>query len=197
MRSAALLRAILLAAITAGCRDAVAPDRAHPLSGTYDVTSTLQTFSFETPAPSPPDCPDFTLYCTHVRAANGASLGGVLVIGDSTASLGALTDFRDVHATFTGRFCDVIDYQTLTGCARLGEPATLDYPVGTLVVGPDFATDTLLTLTVRAAESLGRNVMLTGVRLRGDSLTGAIAWRLTTGRSPPTYRGTFVARRRK
>jgi hypothetical protein len=197
MRSSVSLRLLLLTVIAAGCGDAVAPVGGHPRSGTDDVPTRLQTFSFETPAPSPPDCPDFTLYCTHVRPANGATLSGVLVIGDSTAPIGTLTDFRDVHATLTGRFCGEIDYQALTGCTRLAEPATLDYPVGTFVVAPDFATDTMLTLTVRAAESLGRNVMLTGVRFRGDSLAGAIAWRMTVNRSPPTFRGTFVARRRK
>jgi hypothetical protein len=188
--------ALLLTAIAVACSDATAPDRRHPLSGTYDVETTLTTFSFETAAPSPPDCTSFTLYCTHVRPATGVPLSGVLVVGDSTVPIDRLTDFRDVHGTFTGRFCDTIDYQTLTGCAHLGESTTIDYPLGTFVVASTYATDTTLVLTLRTRESLGPNVMLSGMRFRGDSLTGAITWRMTVNRSPPTFYGTFVARRR-
>jgi hypothetical protein len=198
------LRPLALVVALAACGDGgpSVPDESraprHPLSGTYDVTTTLTAFTFETAAPSPPDCPDYTLYCTHRRGAGDGRLTGVLVIGDSAVPLSAnVTELRGVRGTFTGRFCDVVDRAGLTGCARTGESAMLDYPVGVLVVAAPFDGGQPFTISLRGPESLGPNIHLVDVRLRGDSLVGDVRWAMTQNRSPPTYWGTFVARRRR
>src|SRR2546428_9073089 len=66
-----LAACVLAVAIASHCND---PAGVGPTVITYDVTTTLDAFSFETGAPSPPDCPNATLYCTHVRAFSGAEL---------------------------------------------------------------------------------------------------------------------------
>jgi hypothetical protein len=121
----------------------------------------------------------------------------VLVIGDSAVALSTnVTELRGVRGTFTGRFCDVVDYAGLTGCARAGESATLEYPVGVLVLAAPFDGGQPFTISLRGPGSLDRNLQLIDVRLRGDSLVGEVRWAMTQARSPPAYWGTFVARRR-
>ena len=59
----------------AACHDGGPASPRHPLAGTYDLATRFMAFSFETAAPSPPDCPFATLYCTHTRGrrARGTS----------------------------------------------------------------------------------------------------------------------------
>jgi hypothetical protein len=71
----ALAACVLAIGIVSNCRE---PVTGGPTVIKYDVTTTLDSFSFETGAPSPPDCPNSTLYCTHHRAFSGAELSGTL-----------------------------------------------------------------------------------------------------------------------
>jgi hypothetical protein len=84
------------------------------VGGVYDMTTQLQTFSFETAAPSPPDCPSQTLYCTHTHAFAGASMTGTLTIARDS-----------VYGNFGGLFCSA---WSLDGCSAVKSLAAMDYP---------------------------------------------------------------------
>ena|SRR5215216_1650808 len=187
-------------AMGAGCGDDAQPTTttpipttAHPLVGTYDVTTVLTSFSFETGSPSPPDCTSSGPYCTHIRPNTaGATLDGTLVVEDTVVSNSA-GRFLILNGTFTGRFCDSIDTRTLTGCTRVGPPTVISYPLG----GIDLTGDTLKHGSVRATSSSAPpHIEFWDVVYGKDSLSGRLDWAMTINRSPPTYRGTFVARRR-
>lgn len=225
------LRALVACAllVVAACRESAAPPAAdttqpfiiidptapshptyhltHGLVGTWDVTTVLDQFSFETGVIlGDPECTN-TFYCTHHRPANGATLAGALVIGDSVAQ-GSVPgtpplswlEYPVVRGTFTGRFCDTVDYQTLTGCTHLGETTTLDYPSGYFrgyPSGPSPA-DTSYGGVVRGPNPAGRNISFVIVSIDGtDAFSGRVYWEMTTGRSPPSYSGRFIAHRRR
>ena len=162
--------------------------------GTFDLTTVLDSFSFETGGPPPqPDCPNNTTqYCTHFRAYSGATLTGTLVLVPE-ANPGATFERFLTVGSFGGTFCDAIDTQTLTGCTHASAVATTTYSDGslsknTLDAVSDFAG------TVGGA-GLGPNVRLIGMMSR-DSLYGRVQWSQFVARSPPTHIGRFVARRR-
>lgn len=147
------------------------------VGGVYDVTTRLQTFSFETPAPSPPDCPSYTLYCTHTRAFDGASLTGTLTITRDS-----------VYGNFAGLFCSA---WTLDGCTAVSAKAPEDYPyysADKVVAGAGFST--------WVGGGQRSNVRLSAMA-SGDSLYGSVYWAQYVTRSPPAHRGTFVARLRR
>jgi hypothetical protein len=185
LTNASTLAACVLAVATASnCNE---PAAVGPTVITYDVTTTLDGFSFETGAPSPPDCPNATLYCTHYRAFSGAELFGTLILTDTASSASELVP----TGTFGGKFCDSIDYAGLTGCLHVAaipltpyegglwpRPQTIDF-TGT-VGGRDFS----------------RVIFFVG-KSSGDSLYGTVRWMEKEGRSPPSHLGRFVAHRRK
>lgn len=152
---------------------------------TYDVTTTLDSFSFETAAPSPPDCPNFTMYCTHFRAFSGAELSGTLVFDPSAATSIDLAP----TGTFEGKFCDAIDYKDLTGCTHVAVQPPTAYGVG---FWPPMSPGSPFNGKVGSSAA----VTFSGMNA-GDSVYGRVSWIQNAGRSPPTHRGTFVARRRK
>ena len=84
------------------------------VGGVYDVSTRLLTFSFETAAPSPPDCPGYTLHCTHHRDFDGATLGGTLTVTRDS-----------VYGNFEGLFCSA---WTLAGCSAVQPVAAMDFP---------------------------------------------------------------------
>jgi hypothetical protein len=157
----------------------------------YDVTTTLETFSFETSAPSPPDCPftpNMSPYCTHVRAFTGATLTG-------TMSLTASVDSIIPAGTFTGKMCSSYGVSTPNGCAAVTE-RTDEYGPGSSQsrVHPDGVT---ITIRMRVGSNLDFKPLL-GLygAIHGDSITGQVVWSAAPGRSPPTHYGKFVAVRR-
>jgi len=174
---------VLAVAIASNCNE---PAAIGPTVTTYDVTTTLDAFSFETGAPSPPDCPNATLYCTHVRAFSGAELFGTLILTDTASSASELVP----TGAFGGKFCDSIDYAGLTGCLHVAAIPLTPYEGG-LWMRPqpiDFAG------TVGGLA--GRVIFFSG-KSSGDSLYGTVRWMEKEGRSPPSHLGRFVAHRRK
>ena len=141
----------------------------------YDITTKLDAFSFETPTPSPPDCPNTVSdYCTHERAFDGATLGGTITVTQDS-----------VYGNLEGLFCSS---WSLAGCSAVKAVAATDYPYadGTKVVpsiGP---------FSLRLGEA-SKPVIHMDATASGDSIYGNIRWSLYEYRSPPTHRGTFVA----
>jgi hypothetical protein len=158
----------------------------------YDVTTTLDSFSFETAAPSLPDCPSHPAmppYCTHVRAFEGATLSGVLTLkmmGDSVVPSGS----------FTGLMCSSIDYAGLTGCTAVAQRSD-EYGPWTPSAIYKAGGDSLASIHLRVGSGLDYKpiLSLSGPML-GDSIIGTVLWAAAPGRSPPTHSGRFVARRR-
>jgi hypothetical protein len=159
----------------------------------YDVTTTLEKFSFETAAPSPPDCPaspSMSPYCTHVRPFFGATLSGVLTLkflGDSAVPAG----------TFTGKMCSAIDYAGLTGCTAVTERSDEYGPSTPSMVtrGPTSST-IAVHLQVGALTDFKPLLTLYGP-MDEDSIWGNVVWIAYQSRSPPGHSGQFVARRRR
>jgi hypothetical protein len=114
----------------------------------------------------------------------------------AVALTAALTQLRDVRGTFTGRFCEVIDYDRLTGCAETGPSTAFEYRTGWVVVASAFTPTASASLTLHGPGERDGYIRLEAARLDGDSLRGAVYWAMFRGRSPPTYSGTFVAGRR-
>ncbi len=178
--------AVLASAGVVSC----ATEPADPRVGTYGLTTTLETFTFETSAPSPPDCPNPITYCTHSRPANGATLSGTLTIHSVTPASSPSGQSSDIHGEFSGRFCDTIDYPT--GCSSLAAVA-LSYTSG-LLVGTGGDVEVYL---VGGTQLDSHHLNLTKATFDGDKIAGSVYWSLHTGRSPPAYWGTFIARRRR
>ena len=144
------------------------------VGGVYDVSTRLLTFSFETAAPSPPDCPDYTLYCTHHRDFDGATLGGTLTVTRDS-----------VYGNLEGLFCSA---WTLAGCSAVQPVAAMDYPF----YWADKVVSDKGTFTLWLGSGSRPNVYLNATA-SGDSLYGSVYWSLYVYRSPPTHIGTFIA----
>jgi hypothetical protein len=193
------LRVALLAfaaLLVASCGSTEPRHVSGPLVGTWDITTALDTFTFETPAPSPPDCPAFTLYCTHLRADTLGRLAVTLTIGDSVVTTTGAGVYNEVSSVVWGSFCDSLP--NLGTCAHARPIGPVVYPIGQ-VTGPrsviaagDRVQGELWGPTVGQREI----VSLSG-RFDGDSIIGTVYWAMYVSRSPPSHRGTFVARRRK
>jgi hypothetical protein len=197
---------VFAASAIASCRSTEPSDGLHPLSGTWQVTTSLDSFSYETPAPSPPDCPSFTMYCTHSHADTLGRLAIIMTVGISVApgtqnsiyplyltEAEAATIYPVAFGTVTGRFCKVTPEQ---GCTSTTEVGPTPYPSGG-AVGPLTLTDP--SNSVKIVLRLGgadRPLVILRGRLAGDSITGNVWWAAGVTRSPPAHWGTFVARRR-
>jgi hypothetical protein len=176
----------LAVAIASNCRE---PVGVVPNVIMYDVTTTLDSFSFETGAPSPPECPNSTLYCTHRRAFTGAELFGTLILTDSVSNL----DWQVPTGTFGGKFCDSIDRAGLTGCLHVSAIPVAFYKGGLWRrMGPN----TTGSFGEVGGSGLTPAIYFLGTS-SGESLYGRVWWVQMENRSPPTHYGRFVARRRK
>ena len=189
----------VLSIVSIACNDVEAPRPVNPLVGTWELTTVLDTFSFETAAPSPPDCPGYTMYCTHYRTnTDGAGLSGMLEVSEQTSGADSAADLI-VEGDLMSSFCDVIDYQGLTGCTHVSDSKVIHY-TGAI---SGFTTDgTMGTVRLAIGEpdpsGFGsRSLRSNDVTVDADSMYGHIFWGNSGGRSPPTYRGTFVAHRRE
>ena len=171
---------------------ALAPNCTEPAGVTritYDVMTTLDSFSFETGAPSPPDCPNSTLYCTHTRAFAGAELSGTLILIDSASNP---TEYVPT-GTFGGKFCDSIDYVGLTGCQHVAVIPPTTYDGGLWLRVPSGSSGFVGQV---GGLNFTRAIFFAGT-VAGDSAYGTVRWLEETGRSPPSHWGRFVARRRR
>lgn len=193
-----VLGVLLVAAVA--CQDSTAPRKQSPLVGRWDVTTVFNQFSFETGAPSPPDCPGFSVYCTHHRTTtSGATYSGVLDVRDTSSTMGTAGSPLVATGTFDVSFCDSVDYRNLTGCTHVSPLTPIDY-AGTIEVAGDIAAQGSLRVDLGepdpSGDGLNRQLRSLSVTFAGDSMYGPVSWG-TPGRSPPTYSGTLVAHRRK
>lgn len=189
-----------IAVFIVACSDSTRPRLQSPLVGQWTLTTHLDSFSFETAAPSPPDCPGYTMYCTHVRTTtDGAFLGGTIDVQDSSSSVDTLAKTVFASGMVQTRFCDEVDYSYVTaaGCLHVGDLAVVAYG-GQITGTPDStATGSLAVVIGEPGDVFGGNITMRShhATFAGDSIYGSMYWGQSGGRSPPTYRGTFVLRR--
>ena len=191
----------VLLLFAAACHDATTrPRLVSPLVGQWELTTHLDTFTFETAAPSPPDCPNYTVYCTHVRTeTDGAYLAGMIEVEDSTSSSDTISTTVFAHGTVEARFCDEVDdsYVTAAGCLHVSDLTSIAYS-GTISGVPDSTTPGSLDVVIgEPGDAFGFSITMRSydATFAADSIYGSIYWGQSGGRSPPTYRGTFVMRR--
>jgi hypothetical protein len=174
------------------------PSAAHPLVGTWEIATVLDSVLFETS--SSPDCPG-ELYCRYWRGAGAASLQGTLTVGDSAIRSTGTIGFPLVSGTFTGRSCAQWDASVANGCASFGGAATITYPrttgTGLFYVPTTPPENRLFKGTLRANGDFSPSIEFVATQAAGDSITGLVVWRLSVERAPPQYHGTFTARRRR
>jgi hypothetical protein len=152
------------------------------LQGSYDLTTTLDTFNLTTNAPSPPDCPSATSsgFCVHAYAYAGATLTGTLNFTRRNGGYG-------VSGHLVGTFCD--QYDLTNGCTH-ASAVDGDYSgIISAVNGPFTGT-----LGGEQTSIFGPALQLVGTGT-GDSLTGVISWSLSNQQNPPTHRGKFVLKK--
>ena len=184
--------------VIAACSDSTRPRLQSPLVGQWELTTHFDTFSFETGAPSPPDCVYANMYCTHFRATtDGAYLAGMIDLRDTSSSTDSVTKTVLASGTLQGSFCDTIDRTLLTGCTHVSDRTALEY-IGVVTGVPDSTLRGSLDIVLKKPDDtygLQQPVVATySGTYAGDSIYGPIYW-ATSGRSPPAYRGTFVMRR--
>ncbi|MEO7714433.1 MAG: hypothetical protein ABIV10_16090 [Gemmatimonadaceae bacterium] len=171
--------------------------RPDPLSleGRWIVSTSLDTFMFETGVPSPPDCPSsIGMYCSHRRADTTGRLSIVMTIaGDSVNASGA-RQFRLVSDSVSGLFCDQIA-STLSGCGHVSPIGPTYYPEGRFAPTGDPLAATGATY-IRLDGINEQYVGLSGT-LAGDSIVGRLYWTQSFNRFPPAYAGSFTARRQR
>ncbi len=151
------------------------------VGGVYDVTTRMATFSYETPAPSPPDCPGYTMYCTHVRPFTGAEMTGTLTITRDS-----------VYGMFGGLFCNT---WSDIGCTSVVDMPVTGYAYYTFtkkLAGPG-----PFSIALRIPGAIENPVVVFNAAPDADSLYGSVSWSTYPARSPPTHRGTLVARLRR
>lgn len=176
------------------CESITGSSSKRPLEGMYEITTQLDTFSFEVSPYMVPGCEGALMYCTLRRRMTEATLGGLMGISGGSGPSGAAT------ARLNGRFCDAHDWQIPSGCARLGPLTDREYPFGSVSVArqPGGAPD---SVEIRLGDEgpIGQKIpkiYLSGRRV-GRDIVGRIYWARTINRSPPSHRGTFVARLRE
>ncbi len=178
-------RAILatLAALLAGCGSTTNPGGSgpkHPMVGTYDVTTLLQTYWAPDPAVA---C--MISNCPHKRvpAAAGSSFAGRLLVADSVVT----TTGGAVRFPVDSMFASEVDCANGSSCfSRM---------VAYHSAGITLAKDTLSGTAGFSAD--GEQLYLDTGRFAGDSITGTFSWYTASGVASRVYDGTYVARRRR
>lgn len=193
-------RVALLSALLAigACDDVTARTDPHPAVGTWDVTLQLDTFVYEyVGSEQLAECSGQGLYCRLQRPTRGASLSGSVVVEDSVISRhseGSVT--LRARGTFTGWGCTQVDVASAGDGCRQSGPIVGEYSVGTaFVCGSDCAP--AIGVFTRMPGEYTPGVILEGQLSNDGVMTGTVRWELSVGRTPPHYRGTFTARRRR
>lgn len=143
------------------------------------------------------------MYCTHFRTTtDGAYLGGMIEVRDSSSSADTVSKSVIASGTVQTRFCDQIDfnYTTAAGCLHLGDITLKSYS-GYITGKPDSTTPGSLHVEIGEPNDsyvgISMSMRSYDATFAGDSVYGSVYWGESGGRSPPTYRGTFVMRRVK
>jgi hypothetical protein len=171
--------ALALVALGTSCSDATAP-RLHPMSGVYAFTTALDSLSYEDSGPL--GCGSINImYCVRWKADSRGHLTGTFEVDDDVSpdsGPGGLV-YDQVDGQAEGTFGD--------------QAVSVLAPSGSLS-GPVDASDTTRSVVVVLTGSAREGIRLAGT-VAGDSIVGTVYWSQTVARNPPTYKGTFVARR--
>jgi hypothetical protein len=165
--------------------------RFEDLQGWYDISVTLETFSYQIPGAVPGvDCAG-TSPCWRTEPANGAKLSTTLQVGSRAddTELGAAIFNAGGEATAT--WCAAID--KATGCTALKD-STFRFS-GTFVE----ASDLYVRVRLEQSAYYGSLLLLNSPPLQGDSLHGDCSWIVPGGGSgyAPIYMGRCVAHKRR
>lgn len=164
-------------------------ERYGELVGTYDITTTLATFTYVIPGASPGvDCPAGNTACYATVPATGATLTGSMVIrsGGEKTELGSRVFQASGDAS--GTWCTVVD---ATGCTSL-TPSSVHFGATFLE-----ATDVSIYVQLEQSGYYGYRLALNSPPMQGDSLVGTLHWYPPPGDAKLSYAGTFVARKRR
>ena len=175
-------------ATLAGC-EATEPAPRFPMAGTYELTTVLDTFTFEI-GHGPITC-GRDGYCDRSSADTTGRLTGTFTIVDDMDA--ANTGHPIVNSEIAGRFCDTKEYITYT-CTHASELPVTIYPTGD-ITGPVVWSAVPGDVNALIQGPASQRIYLAG-RFDGDSIVGKVYWQLYMERSPPRYSGTFVAKRR-
>jgi hypothetical protein len=165
----------------------------HSLIGVYDVTTNIDSFSFEggsSHCPIPPGT------CAIVRPFTGGYLAGVFTIGDSLEAVSTTTDrLPIVFGTFAGRPCAQEDFNASTGCAALGDTVRDDYNKVLMPIVTPTAPEYQRSFDFMLATSIaGQRVLeFRSIRATGDTVWGTLRWQTRVMRNSPTFYATFRA----
>lgn len=183
----------------------------HPLIGVFDVTTTLDSFSFEGVGAR---CTPFAPTCALVRPVSGGFLAGALTIGDSLVVFDSIlprsgiqpVPARDttlarlpiVRASFLGRACANIDLSGSSSCVAFADTVRTEYSVVVrpVITSVNPGSQRELAVTLRDTALSQHTLDLVTTRAIGDTALGTVRWQTASGRNPPTFYGTFRAVRR-
>jgi hypothetical protein len=186
--SLASIAASVACASALGCTDLFRPRDVHPMAGTYDVTTTMDSAYFRGPCSGPSG--PATVYCSLPTLANGmASLSGVITIGETfvTPSDGS-PRYLTLNAVFITQDCVG---SSDTGCTSKGQLRTRDW-VGKLTEA-DMATTPMYVYVQPTTSTYPTGILLNST-FDGDSLYGRTGF---ATESQSGFTGPFVARRRR
>jgi hypothetical protein len=170
------------AMVGAACSDSTGPGASrHPIVGSYDVTTTLQSYAY------PTNC---ATSCTmNVVSAGPARLSGTMTIGDSVVTTASGVRLPLYSAVMHENPCD----GTQPPCTGGTFDRTTSYTTGyqDLTVSGD-------TMGVTGAlGASGETLVITSGTFAADSIVGTLRWHTFLGVASEYYDGTFVARRKR
>lgn len=175
----------LVAAGIAGCED----PKHRELVGTYDFTTTVETYNFRIPGSAPGvDCVASAPYCTRTEDPKGATLSGTMTIGGAGEENENGNTYIPVNGTATGQSCSAVDKEA--GCTGLST-FSLVFPTY-----PGLVTDTWVNPKL-AIGTTGPAVSVYSPPLEGDSLVGTFSFYQPLNGEPAVYAGHIVARKRR
>jgi hypothetical protein len=172
---------VAFALFSAACGDS---GKFKELVGTYDVTTTLNTYTYTIPGA---DCSTGVSNCRRTDPANGATLTGTMTIsGGGSEELGVVT--FNLTGAAQGSWCTTLE---VTGCSGMGA-YSITYP-GSFVQASDLRIDARLD----EAGTGGSVAILSAGELENNKLVGTITVSQPgTAILPNLYAGTFVATKR-
>ncbi len=176
--------AALVTVLASACNGGTEPLQITPPI-TFDVTASFTQFSFETPSPSPPECPNlYNTYCTHGRPFTGATLSGTLVL-DATAS-----PTTRLTAQMARTFCNRWSVDAPTRCLSVKDMPLHEYHEDRFETRPRIGQ-----VILEQGDNFTPTIVLSYASPleTADTLRGLISFMEYQYRSPPTHIGTYVA----
>lgn len=180
IRPAVALAIVSTMALVLACSDATGPaGPKHPIVGSYDVSTVLQTYSY------PTNC---TTTCSMtVVPAGPAALSGTLTIGDSVVTAGSDVRLPLFSVAMHENPCD----GTQPPCTGGTFDRTTSYTTGYQDL--EVTGDTMGVTGAFGAS--GETFVITSGRFADGRIVGTFHWYTFLGVASQYYEGTFVARR--